>query len=45
MGRESEERFKPGEVVQPMTGGAGKPYWEITDDLYSTIYISEVISI
>lgn len=44
MGRESEEIFKAGEVVKPMTGGADKSYWKITDDLLSTIYISEVIS-
>lgn len=44
MGGESEERFKPGEVVKPMTGGADKSYWDLTDDLLSTIYISEAIS-
>lgn len=44
MERESEERFKPGEVVKSMTDGADKSYQEITDDLLSTIYISEGIS-
>lgn len=43
MGRELEERFKPGEGVKTMTGDAGKSYWNITDNLVSTIYISEVI--
>lgn len=44
MGRESEERFKPGEGVKTTTCDAAKSFWNMTDNLVSTIYISEVIS-